>query len=94
MTGTRPRGLQEQIAEEIRVVMVRRRMTAGELAEMVGWSSSQISRKLGAQSALTVDDLQRIADVLRLPVTDLLPDSASEFITRREWSSSGLAVAA
>jgi len=95
VTKTRPQGLQEWIAEEIRVLLVRRRMTATQLAGMVGWSSSQISRKLGGQSELTVNDVAKVAKVFQVQPADLLPKPEDGFITLEEWfSRRSLAVAA
>ncbi len=67
--------LQGLISEEIRVLLIRRRMTARQLADRIGWSESQMSRKLTGRAGLTVHELERIAQGLSVPVADLLPRS-------------------
>ena len=67
------RSLQEYVTEEIRVVLLRRRMTAEELAGAVGWSTSTISRKLSNQAKFNLDDLHRVAKALNVPLQSLLP---------------------
>jgi transcriptional regulator with XRE-family HTH domain len=64
--------LQDRISEEIRVALTRRRMSATELARALGWSRSQISRKLNGQTEISLNDLERIARVLQSSPGDLL----------------------
>lgn len=89
MTATPTRGLQDQIIEEIRVMMTRRRVSARQLADSLGWSASGLSRRLTGQIQITLTDLEDIADALGVPVADLMPG----VITRREWSSMRLRAA-
>lgn len=77
------RGLQEHAIEEIRVAMTRRRISARQLAEQLGWSPSGLSRRLTGQIQITLSDLEQIAEALGVPIGDLMPGS----ITRREWFS-------
>lgn len=70
--------MRQQVAEEIRALLARRRISASELARRLGVNQPYISRRLTGETAADVDDLQRIADALGVAVADLLPSSASE----------------
>jgi DNA-binding Xre family transcriptional regulator len=72
------RTLSEAVAEEIRVAMVRRRWRQSDLASALGTNEAWLSRRLAGKTDLSIDDLARIAAVLEVPVTELLPRSASE----------------
>ncbi|WP_422751377.1 helix-turn-helix domain-containing protein [Micromonospora sp. WMMD1219] len=65
--------LSEAVAEEIRVLLTRRRMSGRKLAQMLGVSPSWVSYRLTGQQPIDLNDLQRIADVLGVTVIDLLP---------------------
>lgn len=65
--------LERYVAEEIRVVLTRRRLSLSWLAGKLGWSSSQLSRKLSNQASISVDDLGHMAKTLGLYIGDLLP---------------------
>lgn len=72
-----PRGrLREHAAEEIRVILARRRMSAAELARRTGIKQSTMSRRMTGETAFDLDDLEAIAEVLGIAVGDLLPQSA------------------
>lgn len=71
-TGVRTR-LRELAAEEIRVHLARRRMSASELARRTGMKQSTLARRMTGATAFDLDDLERIADVLGVQVADLLP---------------------
>lgn len=68
----RPR-LTEQVAEEIRVLLTRRRMSGRELARRMGASPSWVNFRLTGAQPINLDDLQRFAEVLGVEITDLLP---------------------
>jgi transcriptional regulator with XRE-family HTH domain len=65
--------LSERAAEEIRALLGRRRMSGRELARRLGASPSWVNFRLTGSQPISLDDLQRFADVLDVPVTDLLP---------------------
>jgi transcriptional regulator with XRE-family HTH domain len=65
--------LRERIAEEIRVLLARRRISASELARQIGATQPYISRRLTGETAFDVDDLEKIAACLDVEVADLLP---------------------
>lgn len=69
----RVQSIREQIAEEVRVLLARRKISASELARRMGVTQPYISRRLNGETALDVDDLALIAQVLGVDVIDLLP---------------------
>jgi transcriptional regulator with XRE-family HTH domain len=69
-----PRGrLREHVAEEIRVLLARRKMSATQLARITGLKQSSLSRRMTGETAFDMDDLELIADALGVAVTDLMP---------------------
>jgi transcriptional regulator with XRE-family HTH domain len=71
-TPTRGR-LRQYVAEEIRVLLARKRMSGAELGRRAGITQSTMSRRMTGETAFDMDDLERIAEVLEIEVTDLLP---------------------
>jgi transcriptional regulator with XRE-family HTH domain len=72
-----PRGrLRGLAAEEIRVLLARKRMSAAELARRTGIKQSTMARRMTGETAFDLDDLEAIAVVLEVEVTDLLPKPA------------------
>lgn len=69
----RVQSIRGQVAEEVRVLLARRKISASELARRMGVTQPYISRRLNGETAMDVDDLQSIADVLAVEVADLLP---------------------
>lgn len=67
--------MRELVAEEIRVLLARRKMSASELARRMGVTQPYISRRLTGDTPLDVDDMATIARVLGVTVGDLLPRS-------------------
>lgn len=70
-----------RVAEEIRVLLARRRMSASELARRSGMTQPYISRRLTGEIAFDVDDLERIAFALEVAPADLLSGAAGEMRT-------------
>lgn len=70
--------MRQRVAEEVRVALARRRLSASELARRMGVTQRYISRRLTAEIAFDVDDLQRIARALGVAVADLLPADAHQ----------------
>lgn len=71
---TPPRGrLREHVAEEIRVLLARKRISAAELARRTGIKQSTMSRRMTGETAFDMDDLELIAEALEVEVTDLMP---------------------
>lgn len=76
MTQAEPgQRLREGVAEEIRSLMARRRISGVRLASEIGRTQAYVSRRLVAEVAFDVDDLERIARVLGVTVQALLPNS-------------------
>lgn len=67
------RSLKDLVSEEIRAMMGRRRMSANALARALDKSDMYVSRRLRGATPFDVDDLELIAQVLDVQVTDLLP---------------------
>jgi len=65
----------ERVAEEIRVILVRRQIRASELARTLGWTENYISRRLTGKIPFDVNDLGALAALLGVPVTSFFPDS-------------------
>lgn len=65
--------LRESAAEEIRVLLARRKISGSELARKVGVTQPYMSRRLNGEVAFDLDDLEQIALALDVEVTDLLP---------------------
>lgn len=69
--------MRELVAEEIRVLLARRRMSASELARQMGATQPYISRRLTGEIAFDVDDLEKIARVLNVTPRDLVATPGS-----------------
>lgn len=65
--------MREKVAEEVRALLARHRLSASELARRLGMTQRYISRRLTGETAFDVDDLERIAGILNVEVSDLLP---------------------
>jgi transcriptional regulator with XRE-family HTH domain len=65
------------VAEEIRVLLARRKMSANQLAQVTGIKQSSLSRRMTGETAFDMDDLELIADALGVVVTDLMPQRVS-----------------
>jgi transcriptional regulator with XRE-family HTH domain len=60
--------LREQVAEEVRVAMARRRISGSALARLMGKDQTWVSRRLRGLVAFDMDDLEAIAAVLEAQV--------------------------
>lgn len=65
--------LSEQVAEEIRAWLGRRRMSQAQLSRAMGQSQMWVSDRLRGIQPIDLDDVQRFALVLGVTVFDLLP---------------------
>jgi len=68
--------MRELIAEEIRALLGRRQLSASELARRMGVSQRYMSRRITGETALDVDDLEKIAAYLGVEVVALFPRTA------------------
>lgn len=72
------RTLSERVAEEIRVAMVRRRITGARLAKALEVSPAWVSYRLMGRQEIGLNDLERIATFLGVTINDLLPAERGE----------------
>lgn len=85
--------LRERVAEEVRALMARRRITQTALATAVGQSQAAMSRRIVGDVAFDLDDLEKIAPLLGVGVAQLLgmsegpgPDGRPAFVSRTtDW---------
>lgn len=61
------------VATEVRAWLGRRRISGAELARQMGKSQTWVARRLDGRQAFDVDDLEQVASVLNLHVSDFLP---------------------
>ena len=71
--GSAERLLREQVAEEVRALLARKRMTGADVAEAIKRSPMYVSRRVRGEVAFDLDDIQRIAEVLGVEIGDLFP---------------------
>lgn len=64
--------LNDLVAGEIRAELARRRMSGRRLALALGETQVWTSRRLSGQVTMRLDDIERIAEVLRVPAWQLL----------------------
>jgi transcriptional regulator with XRE-family HTH domain len=65
--------LSERVAEEIRAMLGRKRVTGREVARRLKVSSPWISQRLTGHTEISLNDLERIAAALDVEVAELLP---------------------
>jgi transcriptional regulator with XRE-family HTH domain len=81
-TARRTGELHRGVTEEISVLLLRRRMTAQDLARKLGWSQSAMSRRMVGDQPFDLDELQRIAELFGVTIADLLPRDQREVTLR------------
>lgn len=72
-----PNDLARQVADEVRAIMARRRLSQQAVAEAAGMTQSYLGRRLVGVIAFDVTDLERLSRVLDVPVASLLPGVAA-----------------
>lgn len=71
------------VAAEVRASMARRNIKPARVAVLLGLSRPQwLYRRLNGEVAFDVDDLQRLAGLLNVPVTSFFPPPAEGNIAR------------
>lgn len=73
--GGTERRLGPTVAEELRALLARRRLSGVQLAKQIHKSQPYVSRRLNGDVAFDLDDLEAIAAVLDIQVTDLFRDT-------------------
>lgn len=71
-----PNSLGHRIGTEIRVLMIRQNKRQIELAEVLGVTQGAISRYLAGERPLALDDLEKIARFLEIPIAELMASAA------------------
>lgn len=65
--------LSAAVAEEVRIMLIRKKMKQTDLATKLGVNEMWLSRRLRGVQPLDLNDLAAIAEALDVPVADLLP---------------------
>jgi transcriptional regulator with XRE-family HTH domain len=65
--------LNKRVAQEIRAEMARQRVSQTALAEVLGRNQTYVSYRLTCKKPLTLDEVEEIAEVLRIRVDRLFP---------------------
>lgn len=63
----------EAVAEEVRVMMARKRLSQSALAERAGMSTSTLARRLSGESDFTLGELFRLAQAFGVSTNKLIP---------------------
>jgi transcriptional regulator with XRE-family HTH domain len=63
--------LRGRVAEEVRALMARRRISGVQLSKEIGRSHVYLSRRLNGHTAFDVDDLEAVARIFEVPVSAL-----------------------
>jgi len=77
--------LSDRVAEEVRAMMARRRVSGRELARRLDVSAAWVSYRLTGTQPIDLNDLERIADALGVTVFDLIPRSAGQSDATRRY---------
>lgn len=77
--------LRELVAEEVRALLARRRLNGAKLAAAIDRSEMYVSRRLRGETSFDLDDLEKIAEVLDVPVGALLPRGLSQGESIQRW---------
>ena len=73
--------LQLTAAAEVRAWLGRRQMSASRAARQLGWTQMYLSRRLRSEAPFDLNDLEALARLLDVPVTDLLKSPVSSGTT-------------
>lgn len=87
MIGRVEERLRGQVAEEVRSWMARRRLSGVRLAQQIDRTQAYVSRRLTGEVAFDVDDLERIAQALDVPVARLFGEINDAARPTRQKSS-------
>ena len=60
-----------RIADEVRVWLTRRKISAAQVAQKLGWSQKYLSRRLTGEVPFRVDELIDVTDLLEIPLEQL-----------------------
>ena len=65
--------LSQYVAGEVRAETARQRVSQRALAEVLGLSQGQVSARMGGDVEFRLSELERIAVLLKVPITHFLP---------------------
>ncbi len=74
---TADRPATRRIAAEVRAEMFRQDVSQRDLADRIGWPQPRLARRLTAAVDFRVGELERIAEVLGVPVAQFLAEQAA-----------------
>ena len=83
--GTVP--LRERVAEELRALLARRKVTPTELGRKLGRSQTWVWRRLEGEVAFDLNDLEVIADALGVAVAELFPPDVRQAVRTIQGTS-------
>lgn len=73
--------LTDAVAEEVRVLLARKRLRQSQFAALLGTSEVWVSRRLSGKTEISLDDLQLIAHALEVKASQLIPNGSSPTLT-------------
>jgi len=76
------------IIGELRALMARRRVTQGQLADVLGCSAQSVTRRMKGDKSFTIDELDTIAAYLDVPITAFFTSSdPAGDVTKASWTT-------
>ena len=69
--------LTEQVAEEVRALMARRKISGARIARELGVSDAWISYRLSGKQPFDLNDIERIAAILEVDAIDLVASAGA-----------------
>ena len=69
--------VQNQVADEVRAHLGRRRLSARQAAFSLGWTQGYIAKRMTGTVAFDVADLAALSDLLDVPIGEFFPPRRS-----------------
>jgi len=73
----------DSVSAEIRAELTRQDRSQGDLCAALGWSEPYLSRRLTGQVSFSLTDIEKIAGVFRLPVSQFVNPPLPSLPNRR-----------
>lgn len=67
----------EKVGEQVHVLMRRRGMTQRQLGALLGLAQPSVSDRIAGRVVFDIEELDKVADALEVPLSSLLPSKAS-----------------
>lgn len=80
-TPVKPRDARRRLAENLRIIRLLRDLSQEELADLVGMDRSYVGGIERGERNISLDNLERIARALDLPITELLNEPDRQAVT-------------